>query len=182
MNNIDIKKLNKNYTMKGIVLLISLFIVFNMSSLQAQINPPKLDQVELIKKLIGNWKGEFGDNSIFICENKPFANGIISTSQITTNGKIIESVAQLYGYDSKADKYIIAELKESSSVIEICSIWFTSINTGEIIITNPNNAPYRFKFEFKTPDTLEQIAIQENKEVSKIVLKRIVTNNKKTLN
>lgn len=154
-------------------LLIILFILINMNRIQAQTTETKLDQVELMKKFIGTWKGEFGDNSVFISENKQFANGIISNSHITTNGKIIESVAQLYGYDNKTDKFIIAELKESSSVIEICSTWFTSINTGEIIINNPDDAPFRFKFEFKTPDMIEQTAIQDNKVVNKIILKRI---------
>ena len=154
-------------------LLIVLFILINMNRTHAQTTETKLDQVELMKKFIGTWKGEFGDNSVFVSENKQFANGIISNSYITTNGKIIESVAQLYGYDNKTDKFIIAELKESSSVIEICSTWFTTINTGEIIITNPDNAPFRFKFEFKTPDMIEQTAIQDNKVVNKIILKRI---------
>ena len=154
-------------------LLIVLFILINMNRIQSQTTETKLDQVELMKQFIGIWKGEFGDNSVFVSENKQFANGIISYSHITTNGEIIESVAQLYGYDNKTDKFIIAELKKSSSVIEICSTWFTSSNTGEIIITNPDNAPFRFKFEFKTKDMIEQTAIQDNKVVNKIILKRI---------
>jgi hypothetical protein len=144
-----------------------------MNKTQAQTTPTELDQVDLMKQFIGTWRGEFGDSSIFICENKPFGNGIISNSQITTDGEIIESVAQLYGYDNKTNKYIIAELKESSPVIEICSAWFTSIHSGEIIITNPKDAPFRFKFEFKTQDMIVQTAIQDNEVVNEIVLKRI---------
>lgn len=159
-------------------ILIVSFILINMSRIQAQTTEIKLDQVELMKQFIGTWKGEFGNNSVFLCENKQFAKGIISNSHITTKGEIIESVAQLYGYDNKADKFIVAELKESSSVIEICSTWFTSINTGEIIVTNPDNAPFRFKFEFKTPDMIEQTAIQDNKVVNKIILERIEIENK----
>lgn len=153
-------------------LLICLFILFNMNRLQAQTSERKLDQVKLMQQFIGTWEGEFGDSSVFVCENKQFATGIISNSHITTNGEIVESVAQLYGYDKKADKFIIAELKGSSSVIEICLTWFTTITTGEIIITNPENAPYSFKFEFKTPDMIEQTAIQNNKVVNKITLRR----------
>ena len=156
-----------------ITIFIALSILINMNRIQAQTTNIQLDQVELMKQFIGTWKGEFGDNSVFVCENKQFANGMISNSQITTNGEIIESVAQLYGYDNEIDKFIIAELKESYSVIEICSTWFTSKNTGEIIITNPDNAPFRFKFEFKTPDIIEQTAIQNNTAVNKIILKRI---------
>jgi len=70
-------------------------------------------------------------------------------------------------------KFTIAELKASSSVIEICSTWFTSANAGEIIITNPEDAPFRFKFKFKTPDLLEQTAIQDNKVVNTIMLERM---------
>ncbi len=143
-----------------------------MNKVQAQINETKLDQVQLMKKFIGNWEGKIGDNSIFTCENIPFASGIISTSNITENGKIIESVMQLYGYDSKADKYIIAELKESSPVIEICSTWFTSTNKGEINITNPDDAQFRFQFVFKTPDIIEQTALQDDEVVNRIVLNR----------
>mgnify|MGYP000459921748 CR=1 FL=1 len=112
----------------------------------------KLNQVELMRKFLGSWKGEFAENSIFLCENKAFGNGIISYSKITTDGETLDSIVQLYGYDSVADKFTIAELKESSPVIEICSTWFTSKNAGEIIITNPINAPFSFKFEFKNPD------------------------------
>ncbi len=161
--------------MKKIIILLvfSSLILFNMNIMQAQTSATKLDQLELMKKFIGNWKGEFGDNSAFTSENKAFANGMISMSRITKNGETIESVAQLYGYDSKTDKFIIAELKASSPVIEICSTWFTSANAGEIIITNPEDAPFRFKFEFKTPDLLEQTAIQDNKVVNTILLERV---------
>jgi len=65
-----------------------------MKNIQVQTPQTKLDQVELMNQFIGTWKGEFEENSIFICENKQFSNGIISNSQITTNGKIIESLAQ----------------------------------------------------------------------------------------
>lgn len=146
-----------------------------MSKKQVQTSETKLDQVELMKQFIGTWKGEFGDNSIFISENNKFANGMISNSSITVNGKIMESIVQLFGYDNKTDKFIIAELKESSSVIEICSIWFTSINTGEIIITNPNDAPFRYRFEFKTPDQIIQAAIKDNQIMNEILLSRVLS-------
>lgn len=154
-------------------IIIVLLLLINMNRLQAQKIETNLDQVELMKKFIGTWEGKFGENSLFVCENKQFANGLISFSHITTNGETVESVAQLYGYDSRIDKFIIAELKESSSVIEICSTWFTSTNTGKIIITNPDNAPYQFTFEFKSPDIIEQTAIQDNNVVNSIILERV---------
>jgi len=147
-----------------------------MNRIHPQSNEIKLDQVELMKQFLGTWKCEFGNNTTFMCENKQFGNGAISNSLITTDGKVVDSVVQIYGYDNKTEKFIIAELKESSPVIELCSIWFTSENTGEIIIINPENAPLKFKFEFKSPNMIEQTAIQDNKVVNKIVLKRIEEN------
>jgi hypothetical protein len=58
-------------------------------------------------------------------------------SQVTADGKIVDSITQIYGYDSTIDKFIIAELKKSSQGIELCLIWFTSEKTGVIVITNP---------------------------------------------
>ena len=84
-----------------------------------------------------------------------------------------EAIEKLQVLLKANEEQCIAELKESSSVIEICSTWFTSANKGEIIIINPDNAPFRFEFEFKNPDIIEQTAIQDNKVVNKIILKRI---------
>jgi hypothetical protein len=157
------------------ILLITLLIIFCMNKAFAQSTETNLNQVELMKQFSGIWKGEFGNNTFFESENKQFAGGIVSNSQVTIDGKIVDSIVQLYGYDNKLDKFIIAELKESSPSIELCSIWFTSEKTGEIVITNPENTPLKFKFEFKSSDILEQIAIQDNKIANKIILKRITT-------
>lgn len=154
------------------IFFIAFFLLFNMNKIYAQLTETKLDQVELIKKFLGTWNGEFGNNTIFMSENKPFGNGFMSNSRLTADGKVVDSVIQICGYDSTMDKFIIAELKESSPVIELCLIWFTSENTGELVITNPENAPLKFKFEFKTPDMIEQIAIKDDEIVNKIVLKR----------
>ena len=153
--------------------LIVLFLLINTNSMQAQTTHTKLNQVELMKQFIGTWKCEFGEGTIFTSENRPFGNGMICISQIVTKGKIVDSVTQLFGYDNKTDKFIIAELKTSSPVIELCSTWFSSKNSGEIVVTNPDNAPYSFKFEFKTPDMIIQTAIADDKVVNEITLTRI---------
>ena len=154
------------------ILIIIGFILINISELFTQTEGVKLNQVELMKQFIGTWKGEFGEGIQIISKNKEFSNGLICTSDIVKDGKTIESVVQLFGYDEKVDKFIIAELKESKSVIEICSAWFTTPTKGEIIITNPENAPFRFAFEFKTSDTILQHAIQDGKIVNEILLIR----------
>jgi L-ascorbate metabolism protein UlaG (beta-lactamase superfamily) len=133
----------------------------------------KLNQVELMKKFAGSWKSELGKDTLLITVNTPFGTGMVSSSQTTVKGKILDSVKQLFGYDKKIDKFIIAEQIKSSPVIEICNAWFTSETGGEIVITNPENTPLRFTFEFRTPDLIVQRAILNGKVVKEISLIRL---------
>jgi predicted alpha/beta superfamily hydrolase len=140
---------------------------------QSQVIPAQLNQTELIKQFTGTWKCELGKDTILTSENMPFGGGFVSNSRTTANGKILNSVKQLYGYDKKSDKFIIAELIETSPFIEMCNAWFTSKTSGELVITNPENAPLKFKFEFKSPDIIVQSAIMGTKVVKEITLKRV---------
>jgi hypothetical protein len=90
---------------------------------------------------------------------------MISKSNMFTKDNVIDSIIQVFGFDKKADKFILAELIKSSQAIEICSTWFTSNKTGEILIINPENARLKFKFEFKSPTYLIQTALYDDKVV-----------------
>ncbi len=158
---------------KTISIALLFFIIID--EIQAQTSL-QLNQVELMRQFIGTWKSELGKDTIFICENQSFGNGMICNSQIVTKGKNLNSVKQLFGYDKKIDRYIIAELIESSPVIEICNAWFTSKNEGEIVIINPENAILKYKFEFKSPNLIVQTAIVDNKVVKEIILTRLEIN------
>jgi uncharacterized protein len=140
---------------------------------QPQSIPAQLNQIDLMKQFIGTWKCEIGKDTILVSENLPYGNGIVSNSHTMARGKIINSVKQLYGYDVVSDKVIIAELIESSPVLEICNSWFTSNTTGELVIINPAKARIKFKFEFKTPDTIVQSALFGNTVVKEITLNRV---------
>jgi hypothetical protein len=154
-------------------LLIVGFVLIGAFELQAQTTDNKLNQVDLMKKFVGRWKCELGKDTVLISENISFGTGLVCNTQILANGKIFNSVKQLYGYDKKIDKFIVAELIESSPVIEICTSWFTSQNTGELVVTNPDNAPFRFRFEFKNADLIVQTAIQNDKVIKEITITRI---------
>jgi hypothetical protein len=148
--------------------LIAIILLAIVNGVPAQITQTKPDQQKSIKQFVGIWKCELGKDTFLITENNLFGTGMVSNSQIVANGKVIDSIRQLYGYDKKIDKFIIAELIESSPVIEICNAWFTSENSGEIIITNPENSPLKFKFEFKSPDIIIQTAILNGKVFKEI--------------
>jgi hypothetical protein len=154
-------------------LIIISFFFLGLNGIQAQTTQVQLNQVALIKQFIGKWKCELGKDTILITDNTPFGTGMLTSSGIATKDAIIDSVKQLYGYDKKTDKFIIAELIKSSPSIEICNFWFTSENAGKIIVTNPDNAPFMFNFEFKTTDMIVQTALVGGKVVKEITLTRI---------
>ena len=145
--------------------LVAVFQLIIIAGIQAQDVQSKLNQIELMKQFIGTWKCELGRDTFLITETKPFGTGMISKSQIFTKDNVLDSIIQVFGFDKKADKFILAELIKSSQAIEICSTWFTSDKAGEILIINPDNAPLKFKFEFKSPTNLEQTATYGDKIV-----------------
>lgn len=148
--------------------LITGFILLSIVGIQAQTTENKLNQVELMKQFVGTWHCELGKDTFLLSENVPFGSGMISSSMIVTKVDTLDSIIQLYGYDKNNDRFIVAEQIKSSPVIEICEAWFTSKNTGEIVVTNPENAPFKFIFEFKAPNMIVQTAIRDDIVVKKI--------------
>ena len=153
----------KTFSLTFLIIEVLLLCTIEMNG---QSTNSSLNQPELMKQFIGTWKGEVGKDTLVIGTNNPFGPGLDCTSEIITRGKILNSVRQLFGYDIKNDKFIIAELIKSSPSIELCATWFTSKNSGEMVlfqdISNPENAILKWRFEFKTPDTIVQTALKNN--------------------
>ena len=132
----------------------------------------QLDQPKLLEQFIGTWVGEFPDGTKFTCVNEKFSNGIFSKSEVIKEDKVLDSIIQIYGYDKNANMIIIAELKASTTLIELCTLEFNSENEGQIIIINPEEAQFSFEFIFKNGNELIQKAIKNGKVVNEIVLNR----------
>lgn len=154
------------------LLLIFCLVLSGFNRLHAQ-TLQTLDQVKLIKQFAGTWQAELGNDTIVIGTNTVFGTGLACNSDIVVKGKVINSVKQLYGYDPKADKFIVAELIKTSPAVEICETWFTSPTSGETVITNPGNRPVKYIFEFRSANEIVQRAILEGKVIKEIVIKRV---------
>jgi hypothetical protein len=157
-------------------IVIGLLFLIGSKEIYAQTTQSQLNQVELMKQFLGNWECKFGKTTIYRSVNKPFGTGLTITIQIISNGEIIDSVKQLFGYDNKTDKYIVAELIKSSSVIEIGTAWFVSEHAGSIFITDSDGDELKFNFEFITPDIMKETAmlyynIVEEMEFNRIEMK-----------
>ena len=116
-------------------------LLLGVNVAQAQTKQPKLNQVELMKQLLGTWKGETAKDTTMITEYLPFGNAMVGNDQVFTKGKNIQSMKELWGYDKKYDKLIGVELNESSLEITSYAIGFTSKQIFEAVhlqdISNP---------------------------------------------
>jgi hypothetical protein len=154
--------------------IVLLLLILYPGKLQSQASKP--DQVELMKQFLGTWTGEIGKDTILTGHNIMFGKGLDCYSQIISKGKVISSGRQLYGYDKESDKIIIAELIKPSPDMEILAAWFTSKNTGEMVllrdISNPDAAVLKWKFEFKSSNLIVETASRNDKTFRIITLTR----------
>jgi len=129
----------------------------------------ELNQIELGKQFLGTWKSEVAKDTFNIWEQKLFATGMEATIKIVTKGKIITEGKAIIGYDKKNDKLIESDLLEGSGIM-VYAFWFTSKNACMQIpyeyIFNPEQAPSRTTFEFKSPDLFIETYSENNKVVA----------------
>lgn len=126
----------------------------------------ELNQVELHKQFVGNWKTEGAKDTSVVWNVKSYGTGIDGNFKLVTNDKIIMEGKQLWGYDKNLDKYIMSEMIKGMDNA-LYSSWFTSKNKCTMIfysdILSPNNASMKYEVEFTSPDKLVQTTIVNNK-------------------
>jgi hypothetical protein len=139
-----------------LTLMLFLFLFSYSSGIQAQNKQIKLDQPELLNKLLGTWQAEIGKDSIQIQEYKSFGNAIECNIKNICNNKILYSLKQLWGYDKINDKIIGLEIGTSSSEFNLylCRFSSNSILEGTVIqdVYHTENVTSKIKLEFKSPD------------------------------
>ena len=152
--------------------IIAVFLFFCTKGIQAQIAQIKLNQVELFKQWLGTWKCEVAKDTIGTAITTSFGNngGLEQYWKVVPRSKTWNEVKNLWGYDKGTDKYIVAQLSKDSPDITLEVFWFTSKNICEVVgfeyVSNPEQAPTRYIFEFKSPDLLIETYYQNNKVVA----------------
>jgi hypothetical protein len=156
--------------------MIVALLILCLDAVQAQPTQVKLNQIELMKQLLGTWKGEIARDTTMITEYLPFGNAMVGNDKVITKGRTINSLKELWGYDKMNDKLIGAELNESSLEVTSYAIWFTSENVFEAVllqdISNPGKAILKYKMELKTADTFLETVIQNGKVISTMTFNR----------
>ena len=156
--------------------MIAVFILLFTNGLQAQTSQATLNQVELMKQMLGSWMAEMGKDSTVTCEYKSFGFGMEDFMVASTKGKIYLTEKGLWGYDNKYDKFIHAQLFDGFSGLDMNVWWFTSNTICEGVqyqyISNPENAPLKWNLEFKSSDLMIMTTTLNSKVVSTLTFTR----------
>jgi hypothetical protein len=153
----------------NILTMIPVFFVLFTSGMYAQ-TKPGLNQVELLKQFIGNWKCETHKDTVLNVEIKAYGDGGLEFKlKGVTQGKVCLELKQLWGYDKKSDKVIVAMLVKGSPYIILQSTWFTDkdkyLQVPFEFASNPDQADFKVEFDIKSPDIVLRNEIVNNKSI-----------------
>jgi hypothetical protein len=148
--------------------MIAVFLFFCINGIQAQTTQTKLNQVELMKQFIGNWKSDVSKDTICFWDIESFGTGFVGYFKYITKGKIITEGKELWGYDERIDKCIMSEMINGMD-IALYATWFISGNRCDMFpysdISNPEKASSKWEVEFTSPDVLVETTIVYNKPI-----------------
>lgn len=156
--------------------MISVSLIIWSDRVQAQGAGTKLNQVELIKQFISNWKGEIGKDTTAVWEIKSSGTGLACHFKYVTKDKMIMEGNQLWSYDQKVDKFILTSVTEGMDTGS-SSLWFISkdkcLITSFSDISNPDKASFKIETEFKSPEMFIQNTIVNNKIIKTTTYNRV---------
>jgi len=158
-----------------LILVIAGFLVIGLSEVQAQTTQSKLNQVELLKQFIGNWKVDMAKDTILYWDAKAFGTGFEGNIRVVTKGKIVMEGKELWGFNKNGECIGIQVIKGIDMVIY--GLWFTSKNKYVYLpyndISNPEKASLKREGEFKSPDMIIENKILNNKIVKTTTFTRV---------
>jgi hypothetical protein len=155
--------------MKKKLMLFYLFLILNnFNNTYSQNNPNALNQSELLRQFEGIWTCEIGKDTTAIWEMIPYGSGFDAGLKYVTMGKTVKEGKGLYGYDRKLDKIVEAGIPKGKD-IGVYAMWFISEKKWILIpyadLENPGKASFKMEGEFKSPDNLIEMNIENGKTV-----------------
>jgi hypothetical protein len=141
-----------------------------MNGIHAQTNQPGLNQMELLKQFTGTWENKTNKDTLYTAEFKTYGNdGLDFTLKSVTQGKLWLEMKQLWGYDKKSDKILIAGFMKDSPNFMMQAAWFTATNRFEQVpyefASNPEKAGFKVVFDVKSPDLVTRTEIVNGKSL-----------------
>jgi hypothetical protein len=150
--------------------LVSIILLLCTNGILAQTTQPKLNQMELMKEFLGVWKGEIAKDTVMIMNFTSFGKAIENNYKITVKDKILYSGKEIYGYNQKYDKIVVAAIHDNSPQMGLYAAWFSSKDTGNLVgyqyLSNPEKSTYKIQWIIIPPDSSKRIVIQNKNVVS----------------
>lgn len=158
------------------VYLAAIIAVFGLIRPNHLLAQTKLNQIELIKQFISNWKVESGKDTTVLWEIKSYGTGLECNFRYVIKDAIFTEGRQIWEYDNKTDKFILTSATEGIEAGN-SALWFTSKDKSIIVplneIADPQNASFRLEMEFKSPGMFLQSTIVNNKVLNTDTFHRI---------
>jgi len=123
-----------------------------------------------MKQFIGTWENKTYKDTVFTAEFKPYGNGGLELNlKGVTQGKVWFELKELWGYDKKSNKIVVAGLAKDSPDLMLQATWFTAKNKCEQVpfesASNPDQAGFKVLFDLKSPDMVTREEIVNNKSL-----------------
>jgi hypothetical protein len=126
--------------------------------------------MELFKNFLGIWKGEVAKDTVMILNFTSYGKAVENNYQIVTKDKILYSGKEIYGYNQKYDKIILAAIKDNSPMITLMACWYSSKDTANIVsyqyLSDPEKSTFKIQWILIPPDSSKRIVYKNNKVIS----------------
>lgn len=147
-----------------------IFILLSINGIYAQTNQTDLNQMELLKQFIGTWENKAIKDTLYTAEFKPYGSGGLEFNlKGVAQGKLWLEIRQLWGYDKKSDKVVIAGFMKDSPSFMLQAAWFTAKNRFEQVpyefASNPDKAGFVVVFDLKSPDLVIRTEVVNGKSL-----------------
>lgn len=145
---------------------IVVFLLLFTNRIQAQTTDTKLDQMELMQQALGIWKGEIAKDTVMIMNFTSYGRALEDSITIITKGNTISSSKEIWGYNQKYDKIVVACIGEKSPQIRIYAGWFSSQDTMNLVsyqyLSDPEKSTFKIQWILIPPDSAKRIVYQNN--------------------
>jgi len=157
-------------------MVIAGFLFIGLPEIQAQTTQAKLNQIELFKQFIGNWKCELAKDTVYYMEMRAFGTGLDIYDKTVVKDNVISEEKELYDYDCDLDKYVGVDLYKNKRIF-VFAMWFASekkmIAVGYKDISDPDKASFKAEIEFLSSNAFSQTIYSNNKFTAKNYFTRI---------
>jgi len=114
--------------------MIVVFLLLCSNGIKAQTTQTKLDQVELMKQLLGNWQANVGIDTILLFEYKQFGQAYLANAYHIIKGQKTLSWINNFGFDVKEGKFKIYSLFLNGSYQTFISSFITEKEISSDIV------------------------------------------------